>query len=84
MSIKTWLKSLPAKFYGSHVEIGSEHVTRLSSGARFAPDAELELRILRAREALGGRPIRADRKLILENPDTFVRPIDYDEGLPNG
>jgi hypothetical protein len=76
---RRWLGSAPARLNGSHVSPQSEHVTTLSSRARFSANDDLLLRMARARDELGPdvQP-RADRKLIVET-DTFVKPLDYGE-----
>jgi hypothetical protein len=42
----------------------------------FAPDQKLELRQAMQRDLIGDRPVKP---LIESQPDTLVRPIDYDD-----
>lgn len=49
LRVRRWLKGLPAKLNGSAVDVGSEHVTRLSSCAPFPADTKLADRITSAR-----------------------------------
>jgi hypothetical protein len=76
---QAFVRSLPSRILGSHVEINREQPMHLSSWAQFPADERLAARIKAQRELIGPREVRADRKLILENPDTFKKPIDFDE-----
>jgi hypothetical protein len=80
---QTFLKSLGSRIDGSHVDVGSEHVTTLSTKAQFPEADYLKARFLMARELVGEVEIKADRKLIQEQPD-FGEPkrVDFDR-LPS-
>jgi hypothetical protein len=67
-ALRSFLRSVPARLTGSRVSVGSEHVTRLSSAAKFPPDELLERRIKAAREVMGTVEVKALR-LIETHPD---------------
>jgi hypothetical protein len=67
---------------GSRVDVGGEHITRLSTRAHFPVSSNLELRLLAQRDLMGDRPVVADRRLIVET-ETFLDPAHVDE-LPIG
>ena len=62
---QTFLQSVPSRIVGSHVELGSEYVTRLSTAARFPLDPRLEERIPFAIELNDD----ADARILLTDKD---------------
>lgn len=77
--LRRFWQTVPARITGSHVTTKSERFTGLSTKARFNPDDQLLLRMARAREELGDTPVK---RLIESQPDTFVKPLDYDREPP--
>lgn len=89
MTLRRYLRSLPARIVGSYVETESERITYLGVGAVFPTDAELEERRKALYERLKAAGIQAKPnrkpKLLTEQPDFGEpRPVDYDKGLPVG
>ena len=66
---QAFLKSVPSRITGSHVELKRHQATYLSSWAQFPADERLRLRLQAARDLIGDRPVVADRKLIEPQPD---------------
>jgi len=71
-----YLRSLQSRIVGSHVELGSEQVTWLSTQAKFWPDEMLELRRAAARDLMGDAQV----KPLWKKP----RPVDLETELPIG
>ena len=79
LRIRSFLQSVPSRILGSHIELGSEHFTRLSTKATFAADEKLLLRLAAQKDLIGPREVVADRILIEEQPDfAEPRPVDFD------
>jgi hypothetical protein len=78
-----FIRSLPNRITGTHVELKREQPTRLSSWAHFPADEQLRLRQQAARELIGHVEVKADRKALENQPASFVDPQHVDE-LPIG
>lgn len=79
--LKEWLKSIPARWHGTRIAEG-EQLTTLGVGATF-PASEQIAQFYARNE---GRPIAVKPlRLVVDNPDTFVRPLEVPEdGYPIG
>lgn len=97
MSWSRWqkfLRTIPARITGSHVELKRHEPTYLSSWAQFPPDQRLALRLQAARDLIGEREVVADRILVEPQPDFGERhnwsydangsPVDFENELPIG
>lgn len=82
--LRRFLKSVPARIVGSHVETEAEHFTTLSSWAQFPEDERLALRRSAARDLIGEVYVRPDRKLIQDQPDYGERRIALQEAVRRG
>ena len=62
-TLAKYLQSVPSRLYGSHVNLGSEVITRLSSQATFPECPELAAKIAAARGILPRNSVKPVRKL---------------------
>jgi hypothetical protein len=80
--LRTFLKSVPSRLYGSRIDLQAEGATYLHSSAKVVPMANWEIlegRIRQARERLPSRPEVQRKRLVEDQEVSFVKPSPVPE-----